>query len=41
VTLYALRKDGEVGAAAMHAGYQYLVQRGGETRIENAAAFFG
>jgi N4-(beta-N-acetylglucosaminyl)-L-asparaginase len=41
VTLYALRKDGEVGCAAMHAGYQYVVQRGGETRVENAAALFG
>ncbi|HYE63213.1 MAG TPA: N(4)-(beta-N-acetylglucosaminyl)-L-asparaginase [Phycisphaerales bacterium] len=41
VTLYALRKDGVVGAAAMHAGYQYVVQRGGEARVENAPPLFG
>jgi N4-(beta-N-acetylglucosaminyl)-L-asparaginase len=40
VTMYALRKDGEVGAAAMHGGYQYVVQRKGEIRVENAAALF-
>jgi N4-(beta-N-acetylglucosaminyl)-L-asparaginase len=41
VTMYALRKDGEVGAASMHEGYQYVVQRGGETRVERTAFLFG
>jgi hypothetical protein len=40
VTMYALRKDGEVGAASMHEGYQFVVQRGGETRIERCAFLF-
>jgi N4-(beta-N-acetylglucosaminyl)-L-asparaginase len=34
VTMYALRKDGEAGAASLHEGYQYVVQRGVETRVE-------
>jgi hypothetical protein len=41
VTMYGLRKDGEVGAASMHEGYQHVVQRGGETRVEKCAFLFG
>jgi N4-(beta-N-acetylglucosaminyl)-L-asparaginase len=40
VTMYALRKDGEAGAASMHEGYQCVVQRGGETRVERCAFLF-
>lgn len=40
VTLYGLRKDGAVGAASMHAGYEYVVQRGVETKVERAVALF-
>jgi N4-(beta-N-acetylglucosaminyl)-L-asparaginase len=40
VTMYALRKDGETGAASMHEGYQCVVQRGGETRVERCAFLF-
>jgi N4-(beta-N-acetylglucosaminyl)-L-asparaginase len=40
VTIYALRKDGECGAASMHEGYEYVVQRGGVTRVEHAAFLF-
>ncbi|MBS0196584.1 MAG: N(4)-(beta-N-acetylglucosaminyl)-L-asparaginase [Planctomycetes bacterium] len=38
VTLYALRSDGETGAASMLPGYEYVVQRAGETSVENAAS---
>jgi N4-(beta-N-acetylglucosaminyl)-L-asparaginase len=40
VTMYALRKDGEVGAASMHEGYQFIVQRGDQSRVERAAFLF-
>jgi N4-(beta-N-acetylglucosaminyl)-L-asparaginase len=38
VTLYATRRDGEVGAASMHEGYVYIVQRA-ETCEERPCAF--
>lgn len=41
VSLYALRKDGETGAAALHAGYQHVVQRGSETMVRESVAVFG
>ncbi len=41
VTIYALRKDGECGAASMHEGYEYVVQRGDATSVERAAFLFG
>ncbi|MBL0927209.1 MAG: N(4)-(beta-N-acetylglucosaminyl)-L-asparaginase [Phycisphaerales bacterium] len=37
VTVYAVRKDGQTGAASMHEGYQYVVQRGREQRVERCA----
>lgn len=40
VTIYALRKDGVLGAASMHSGYEYVVQRGEETTVEKAASLF-
>ncbi|CAG0976340.1 N4-(beta-N-acetylglucosaminyl)-L-asparaginase [Phycisphaerales bacterium] len=41
VTVYALRKDGAAGAAAMHPGYTYVSCRDGEQRVENCAVLFG
>jgi N4-(beta-N-acetylglucosaminyl)-L-asparaginase len=38
VSLYALRKDGEVGAAALHKGYQHVVQQGSETVVRDSVA---
>ena len=40
VTIYALRKDGEVGCASMHDGYQYVTQQGDECRICTATPVF-
>lgn len=39
-TLYAIRKDGELGSAAMHEGYTFVAQRGAETRLERCAALY-
>lgn len=38
VSLYALRKDGVTGAAALHKGYEHVVQRGSEVRVVESAA---
>ena len=38
VTLYALRRDGELGAAAMHEGYEFIAQTGDQTRVIPAVA---
>lgn len=38
VSLYALRKDGVTGAAALHRGYQHVVQRGMETTVRDSVA---
>jgi N4-(beta-N-acetylglucosaminyl)-L-asparaginase len=40
VTLYAVRKDGEVGAASMHPGYECIVQRGEVCVVERAASVY-
>jgi N4-(beta-N-acetylglucosaminyl)-L-asparaginase len=40
VTLYALRADGALGAAAIHPGYTFVAQRAGVTTLERAAALF-
>jgi N4-(beta-N-acetylglucosaminyl)-L-asparaginase len=40
VTMYALRKDGMAGAASMLPGYEYVVQRGNETKTLRAPSVF-
>jgi hypothetical protein len=40
VTVYALRKDGLVGCASMHEGYEYIAQFGQDCRRERAAHLF-
>lgn len=40
VTIYALRKDGEVGCASMHEGYEFITQTGDRCRVEKAASVF-
>lgn len=40
VTIYALRKDGVFGAASLHEGYEFVVQRGETTSVERAAFLF-
>ncbi len=40
VSLYALRKDGSTGAAALHKGYQHVVQRGSQMSVHDSAALF-
>jgi len=40
VTIYALRKDGVLGAASMHSGYEYVAQRGDITSVEKSASIF-
>ncbi len=40
VTLYALRKDGALGAASMHAGYTFIAQRGDRCDLLPSAALF-
>jgi len=39
-TVYALRKDGELGAASIHPGYMFIAQRGATTELASAAALF-
>lgn len=39
-TLYALRKDGATGAAALHADYKHVVQRGSETTVLDCASLY-
>jgi N4-(beta-N-acetylglucosaminyl)-L-asparaginase len=38
VTLYAIRKDGQTGAASMHPGYTYVTQRGTEMSLLQATS---
>jgi N4-(beta-N-acetylglucosaminyl)-L-asparaginase len=40
VTLYALRKDGELGAASILPGYTYVTQRGGTTALTACPSVF-
>lgn len=40
LTLYALRRDGEAGAAAMHPGYTYVAGRGAEVEVRPAISLF-
>lgn len=40
VTVYALRKDGQVGAASMHPGYTYMKGVGGQPALEPCAVLF-
>ncbi|MCX5688329.1 MAG: N(4)-(beta-N-acetylglucosaminyl)-L-asparaginase [Planctomycetota bacterium] len=40
VTIYALRKDGQVGCASMHEGYEFITQSGDCCRVEKAASVF-
>ncbi|MBL9001070.1 MAG: N(4)-(beta-N-acetylglucosaminyl)-L-asparaginase [Phycisphaerae bacterium] len=40
VTLYAIRKDGEIGAASMHEGYEFITQIGDITRTVPASSIF-
>ncbi len=40
VIVYALRKDGDVGAASIRDGYTCIVQRGGSTATEPTRALF-
>jgi len=40
VTIYALRRDGELGSASMHEGYQYISQIGAVCSLESAAFLF-
>jgi hypothetical protein len=40
VTIYALRKDGEIGCASMHEGYEFIIQTGDRCRVEKAASVF-
>ncbi len=40
VTLYALRKDGEVGAASILPGYTYVTQHGPETKLGACPSVF-
>lgn len=41
VTVYALRKDGALGAAAIRPGYTYVACTGGTPTLEKAAALMG
>lgn len=38
VTLYAIRKDGQTGAASIHPGYTFVTQRGAEMSLLQAAS---
>jgi N4-(beta-N-acetylglucosaminyl)-L-asparaginase len=40
VTLYALRKDGAVGSASIHPGYQHVVQRGAACELMASASLY-
>ena len=40
VTIYALRKDGQLGCASMHEGYEFIAQTGGVCVTEKAAHVF-
>ena len=40
VTMYAIRKDGQIGAASIHPGYEYIAFDGASVSVKTAASVF-